>query len=55
MWSPEPGQDVEVVIRGTVLRLGAGNRAALIQRTDGQRQWITLPDLTGAIEWREPS
>lgn len=52
MWTPEPGQDVEITIRGTVRRLGANGRAALVRRVDGVEQWVTMPDLTGAIEWK---
>lgn len=56
MWTPEPGQDVEVILRGRVKRLGANGRAALIARNDGVDQWVTIPDdLTDAIEWREPA
>lgn len=50
--SPEVGADVEVVIRGTVRRLGASGHAVLVQRVDGVQQWFTVPDLTGAVEFR---
>lgn len=54
--TPEPGQEVEVVIRGTVKRLGANGRAALITRADGVQQWISIPDdLTDAIQWKTAS
>lgn len=56
MLTPEPGQDVEVITRGRVKRLGANGHAALITRNDGVEQWVTIPDdLTDAIEWRTPA
>lgn len=53
MWTPEPGQDVEVVIRGRVKQIGCNGHVALVERTDGRVQHIEIPDdLMDAIEWR---
>lgn len=53
MLTPEPGQDVEITMRGTVRRLAANGLAALVRRTDGLEVWVQCPDLSGAVEWRE--
>lgn len=51
MSTPEPGQDVEVTIRGRVTKARPG--LILITRTDGNAQWIDLPqNLMDAVEWR---
>lgn len=53
MSTPEPGQVVEVTIRGRVTRTACKGRAVLITRDDGQDQWIDLPDdLIQAVTWR---
>lgn len=53
MSKPEPGQAVEITIRGRVKRLACNDHAVLIARDDGQDQWIDLPDnLTDAVTWK---
>lgn len=52
MSTPEPGQPIEVTIRGTVRRVAPGN-AVLVDRDDGIEQWFHLPDdLNLAVSWR---
>jgi len=50
-YTPTVGQDVEVVIRGTVTRFAALGKAVEVQMVDGTRRWFTAPDLTGAVQW----
>ena len=53
---PEPGQDVEITIRGRVKRIGGGGRAVLVVDDSGAPHWFELPDdrLTG-VTWKEAS
>lgn len=53
MWVPEPGADVEVIIRGRVKSINCRGHLAVVERTDGRVQHIPIPDdLMDAIEWR---
>lgn len=53
-YEPAVGDDVEVTIRGRVCRVSHG--VALIQRVDGEQQWLSLVDTTqiptDAVTWR---
>ena len=53
---PEPGQDVEITIRGRVKRIGGGGRAVLVVDDSGAPHWFELPDdrLT-SVTWKEAS
>jgi len=53
---PEPGQDVEITIRGRVERIGGGGRSVLVVDDSGAPHWFELPDdrLT-SVTWKEAS
>lgn len=54
MWTPEAGQDVEVIIRGRVKRIACNGHLAVLERIDGREHLVEIPtDLMGAIEWRK--
>lgn len=53
-WTPEPGADVVITIRGTVRRLAASGHAALVQLEDGSTRWVEIPRgqlPSQAVEW----
>jgi hypothetical protein len=51
--TPEPGQNVEITIRGRVLKVACRGYAVLIHRPDGYQQWIDLPgDVLESVTWR---
>lgn len=53
MWTPEPGQLVEVTIKGRVKSISCKGQVALIERTDGRPQFVDIPDdLMGAVTFR---
>ena len=53
MSTPEPGQDIEITVRGRVLKLACHGYAVLLKRPDGHEVWMDLPnDVLETVTWR---